>query len=47
MIPGVWNKSTENYFADGIARTNVFEVLVMESSGPYDVVYVEHSLGDT
>jgi hypothetical protein len=47
MIPGVWNNSTENYFTDGIARTSGSEVFVIESSGPYDVEYIEHFLGDT
>lgn len=47
IIPGVWNNTTEKLFSDGVGRKDGFEVIVMESSGPYSVEYVEHSIEDT
>jgi hypothetical protein len=47
VIPGIWNNTTEKLYADGIARKNGFEIIIMESSGPFAVEYVEHSMGDT
>lgn len=47
MVSGVWNNTTEKLFADGIARSNSFEVVIMESSGSYATEYIEHSMEDT
>ncbi|KAI9478199.1 MAG: hypothetical protein EXX96DRAFT_650552 [Benjaminiella poitrasii] len=46
MIPGVWNNITEKLFADGLGCRDGFEVIVLESSSPYSVEYVDHSIGD-
>lgn len=46
-LPGVWNNTTEKLFADGIGCENGFEVTIIESSGPYSVEYIDHSMGDT
>ena len=47
VITGVWNNTTEKLFSDGVGRKDGFEVIVMESSGPYSVEYIEHSVEDT
>lgn len=47
VIPRVWNNSTEMLFADGIGRKDAFEVVIMESSGPFSTEYIDHSLEDT
>ncbi|KAG1173614.1 hypothetical protein G6F46_004492 [Rhizopus delemar] len=47
VIPRVWNNSTEMLFADGVGRKDAFEVVIMESSGPFSTEYIDHSLEDT
>lgn len=47
VILGVWNNSTEMLFADGVGRKDGFEVVIMESSGPFSTEYIDHSLEDT
>ncbi|KAI9032749.1 hypothetical protein CLU79DRAFT_802028 [Phycomyces nitens] len=47
IIPGVWNSTTERLFVDGVGRKDGFEVLIMESSGPFSTEYSDHSLEDT
>lgn len=47
VIPGVWNNTTEKLFSDGVGRKDGFEVIIMESSGPYSVENIEHSVEDT
>ncbi|CEP07792.1 hypothetical protein [Parasitella parasitica] len=47
VTPGVWNNSTERLFADGVERKDGFEVVIMESSGPFSTEYIDHSLEDT
>jgi hypothetical protein len=47
MVPEVWNNTAEKLFADGIGRENGFEVIIMESSGPYSIEYIDHSMEDT
>lgn len=47
VIPGVWNNSTEKLFEDGVGRKDGFEVVIMESSGPFPTEYIDHSLEDT
>ncbi|KAI9277226.1 hypothetical protein BDA99DRAFT_429753, partial [Phascolomyces articulosus] len=41
-IPSVWNKSIERLFADGVGRKGGFEVVIMESSGPFSTEYIDH-----
>lgn len=47
MVPGVWNNTAEKLFADGIGRENGFEVIIVESSGPYSIEYIDYSMEDT
>ncbi|EIE82629.1 hypothetical protein G6F55_000995 [Rhizopus delemar] len=47
IIPGVWNNTTEKLFADGVGRQDGFEIVIMESSGPFLTENIEHSVDDT
>ncbi|KAI9005467.1 hypothetical protein CLU79DRAFT_806723 [Phycomyces nitens] len=47
MVPGVWNNTPEKLFADGLGRKDGFEIIIMESSRPYSVENIDHSMGDT
>ncbi|KAI9355768.1 hypothetical protein BD770DRAFT_411541 [Pilaira anomala] len=47
VIPGVWNNTTEKLFSDGLGRKDGFEVIIMESSGPYSTENIDHSVEDT
>ncbi|KAG2191729.1 hypothetical protein INT47_004168 [Mucor saturninus] len=47
VIPGVWNNTTEKLFSDGVGRKDGFEVIIMESSGPYSTENIDHSVEDT
>lgn len=47
VIPGVWNNTTGKLFSDGVGRKDGFEVIIMESSGPYSTEYIDHSVEDT
>ncbi|KAG2191728.1 hypothetical protein INT47_004167 [Mucor saturninus] len=46
VIPGVWNNTTEKLFSDGVGRKDGFEVIIMESSGPYSTENIDHSVED-
>ncbi|CAO3700431.1 unnamed protein product [Rhizopus stolonifer] len=47
VIPGVWNNTAEKLFSDGVGRKDGFEVIIMESSGPYSIEHIDHSVEDT
>ncbi|KAI8085779.1 uncharacterized protein B0P05DRAFT_466409 [Gilbertella persicaria] len=46
--PGIWLNSKNNFFSDGIGRTDIQqEKIFMESSSSFQVEDFEHSIGDT
>lgn len=47
IIFGVSNNTTEKLFADGVGRKDDFEIVIMESSGPFLVENIGRSVDDT
>lgn len=46
MILGVWNNTTERFFADGIGCEYGFEVIIMEPAEPFFTEDIDHSIED-
>lgn len=45
--PGIWSNKTKKLYADGIGRRSNKEVLIMESSSPFEKEDLNHSLEDS